>query len=606
MAGEENNQATTTQATAQTGAQATSVTTVVPTIQAGATAAPAAAETVPQPQATATQLRAVDTDNSQKNIAEINREFQEKSAERNAKDLGIKYIDIAKTPINPDFLKVLDMASAMKARIIPFFKQGKILRIATDDIGRPETKEILDALKKNGYELDFNLASTAGIDEAMKIYMDTQQYKKMDIVETVEQKALKTYDKEIEDLSKLSEKLDNIPAEEGMNVLNIGAMKTGASDAHYEPEENATVVRFRIDGMLHKVFEVKKGTYKNILNQIKFKSGMQLNVANVPQDGRYDFNYNGRRIDVRVSAIPTPQGESLVCRYLVAGKESLTFADLGFQDLALKQLEKASKISQGMILVTGPTGSGKTTTLYSVLSTMKTSENKVITLEDPVEYHIQGVTQSQIDEKRGYNFASGLRSVLRQDPNIVMIGEIRDLETAETAAQAALTGHVLLSTLHTNSAIESIPRLINIGLPPYMVAPSLDTIVAQRLVRKVCPKCVTFEPITESAKKEFETVLGSLEKLHHSIEGKIPDKLPKIHGCPACSNTGYQGRLVIAEVIVIDKEMKDLILNKASTVKMIEAARLDGLVTMREDGLIKVTRGLTTLEEVHRVTNISL
>ena len=583
MAGEDSNQVATTQGAAQTTAQA-----------------------VIQTQNKGTQLRSVDTDDSQKNLTEINREFQEKSAQRSATELGIKYIDIAKTPINPDFLKILDLASANRARVIPFFKQGKTLRVAIDDPSNPDTKEVLDAFKKNGYELDLNLASVSGIQEALKIYNDTQQYKKMDIVETVEQKALKTYDKEIEDLTKLSEKLNTLTAEEGMNVLDIGAMKTGASDAHYEPEETFTAVRFRIDGMLHKVFEIKKGTYKNILNQLKFKSGMQLNVSNVPQDGRYDFNYNGRRIDVRVSAIPTPEGESLVCRYLVAGKESLTFADLGFQGLALKKLESAAKISQGMILVTGPTGSGKTTTLYSVLSTMKTLENKVITLEDPVEYHIQGVTQSQIDEKRGYNFASGLRSVLRQDPNIVMIGEIRDLETAETAAQAALTGHVLLSTLHTNSAIESIPRLINIGLPPYMVAPSLDTIVAQRLVRKVCPKCVTFEPITESAKKEFETVLGSLQELHHSVDAKIPEKLPKVHGCPACSNTGYQGRMVVAEVIVINTEIKNLILNKASTVKMIEVARLDGLVTMHEDGLMKAAQGSTTLEEVHRVTNISI
>lgn len=594
MAGEDSNQAAVPQNGMPSAAQTTAA---VP---------PSGAQAVIQTQNKGTQLRAVDTDDSQKNLTEINREFQEKSAQRSATNLGIKYVDISKTPINPDFLKILDLASANKARVIPFFKQGKTLRVAIDDPSNPDTKEVLDAFRKNGYELDLNLASVSGIQEALKIYNDTQQYKKMDIVDTVEQKALKTYDKEIEDLTKLSEKLNTLTAEEGMNVLNIGAMKTGASDAHYEPEETFTAVRFRIDGMLHKVFEIKKGTYKNILNQLKFKSGMQLNVSNVPQDGRYDFNYNGRRIDVRVSAIPTPEGESLVCRYLVAGKESLTFADLGFQGLALKKLESAAKISQGMILVTGPTGSGKTTTLYSVLSTMKTLENKVITLEDPVEYHIQGVTQSQIDEKRGYTFASGLRSVLRQDPNIVMIGEIRDLETAETASQAALTGHVLLSTLHTNSAIESIPRLINIGLPPYMVAPSLDTIVAQRLVRKVCSKCVTFEPITESAKKEFETVLGSLQKLHHSADAKIPDKLPKVHGCPACSNTGYQGRMVVAEVIVINTEIKNLILNKASTVKMIEIARLDGLITMHEDGLMKAAQGSTTLEEVHRVTNLSL
>ncbi|MBI4232583.1 type II/IV secretion system protein, partial [Candidatus Peregrinibacteria bacterium] len=430
-------------------------------------------------------------------------------------------------------------------------------------------------------------------------------YTKIKLVENVEEKSINTYEKEIESLADIPLKLAAVTAEEGINLMNIGAMKTHASDIHYEPEEGKIVVRFRIDGVLHKIFEIKPDVYKNLANQLKYQSRMQLNVATIPQDGRYVFNFNEKKIAVRVSTIPTPYGESFVCRYLVGDDQAADFAELGFQGLALKKLQNVCNISHGMVLATGPTGSGKSTTLYALLRKMTTPQNKVITLEDPVEYNITGVTQSQIDEKHGYNFANGLRAVLRQDPDVVMLGEIRDLETAQTAAQAALTGHIVLSTLHTNSAIESIPRLINMGLAPFMVAPALDTIIAQRLVRKVCNACSTLENIPDSAKKEFEETMKNLAKVNPAAVVQVPEKVPTVHGCKACSNTGYTGRIVLAEVITINNELKDLVLNNASTVDLITAVRKEGIITMREDGFLKVAQGLTTLEEVFRVTNIS-
>ncbi len=525
----------------------------------------------------------------------INREFQEKSVLKQAESLNLPYVNIGKTPLNPDFLKLLDVVTAKKARIIPFFKVGKKLRVAVEDINNPETKAAIKYLEDKGFEINLNLASSAGIDDALYIYDQTQKYKKMEIVETVEQKSIKTYEKEIATLKELTGKLDTVTAEEGLNLLNVGAMKTGASDIHYEPNEKTVIVRFRIDGVLHKVFEIKPDTYKKISNQLKYNSRMQLNVFTVPQDGRYDFLFNNQKIAVRVSSIPTPYAESFVCRYLPSEEITLSFEDLGFQNLALEKLKKVCNISHGMVLVTGPTGSGKTTTLYSILNKMNTPEAKIITLEDPVEYNLKGVTQSQIDEKRDYNFAKGLRAILRQDPDIVMLGEIRDLETAQTAAQAALTGHVVLSTLHTNSAMETIPRLVNMGLPPFMIGPSINTIVAQRLVRKVCPKCSTMETISDSAKKEFAAIMPDLQNVN---------QLPTIHGCAACSQTGYKGRLVICEVITLDNALKDLVLNKAGIVEMLAAARKDGMITMKEDGFLKVAQGLTTLEEVYRVTNV--
>ncbi|MBI4235635.1 type II/IV secretion system protein [Candidatus Peregrinibacteria bacterium] len=550
-----------------------------------------------------TTVSIVGSEGATANMSQVNREFQEKSTLKIAKDLGLPYIDIAKTPLNPDYLKILEINAAKTARIIPFFKVGKKLRIAADEPTRKETVEALEKFRADGYEVEVNLASASGMDDAFKIYDQTQQYKKVEIIENVEQKAIKAYEKEIANMADLGQKLGAMTAEEAINIMNVSAMKTNASDIHYEPAEGNVVVRFRIDGILHKVFETKPEIYAKMADQIKYQSKMRLNVVTIPQDGRYVFNYNDKKIAVRVASIPTPYGESFVCRFLPSDRKSVTFEELGFSGLALKKLQNASKIVQGMILVTGPTGSGKSTTLYSVLSEMNKPENKIITLEDPVEYYMRGVTQSQIDEKNGYTFAGGLRSILRQYPDIVMIGEIRDLPVAETASQAALTGHVVLSTLHTNSAIETIPRLINMGLKRFMVAPSLNTIVAQRLVRKVCKSCGTLEAVLESEKKEFEEVFENLKKIHPGMELDLPLQIPKVHGCEKCSNTGYFGRIVIAEVVTVDSEMKRLILDKASSVDLIAAARKEGIITMREDGFLKVKAGLTTLEEVHRVTN---
>ncbi|MFA6917461.1 MAG: GspE/PulE family protein [Candidatus Gracilibacteria bacterium] len=545
-------------------------------------------------------------DASKNELSQINREFQEKSVLKRAHDLGLPYVNVGKTPLNPDFLKLIDIEVARKAKIIPFFKVGTKLRVAVHDPQNSDTAQALKDLETNGFQVSVNLASEAGIKDALKIYENEQQYKKLDIVESVEQKAIKTYEKEIKELSELAGKLETVTAEEALNMINIGAMKTQASDIHYEPTETVTIVRFRIDGMLHKVFTIKLATYKNIANQIKYKSNMQLNVFTVPQDGRFSFMFNDKKTDVRTSTIPTPNGESCVCRFLVADNQFENFNSMGFTGLALKKLEASSKISHGMILCTGPTGAGKTTTLYSLLNKMRNDSNKVITLEDPVEYYLDGVMQSQIDEKRGYNFATGLRAILRQDPDIVMVGEIRDLQTAETAAQAALTGHVLLSTLHTNSAVETIPRLINMGLPRYMVASALDTIIAQRLVRKVCPKCSTKRAITKSEREEFEKIFNNLKVIHPSMELVVPDEIPEIHGCDECSQTGYKGRVVIDEVIIIDEKTKRLILDNANSVDLISAAREGGFVTMREDGFMKVASGITTLEEVYRATNVSI
>lgn len=538
-------------------------------------------------------------------LSGINREFEEKNTLKKAEEQALSYVNIGKTPINPDYLKLIPLEDCKQAKVICFFKVNEKLRLAVVDPESEGTKKVLDSLRAQGFKLNVNLASNSGIVEVLKKYQDIQVYKEKKLVETVDVAALKTYEKEIAELKTLEEKIPTVTAEQAVNLINIGAMKTNASDVHYEPEEEAVTVRFRIDGVLHKVLSLRKKDYANILNQIKYQTKMKLNVVDVPQDGRYDFAYNERKVDVRVSVIPTEYLESIVCRFLDSGKKFSSLEELGFDPEYLEKLHALLGLTHGMILVTGPTGSGKTTTLYSLLSGFNSPEKKIITLENPIEYHISGLVQSQINEKGTYDFAKGLRSILRQDPDIVMIGEIRDLETADTAAQAALTGHVLLSTLHTNSCIETVPRLINMGMEPFVVSPALDTLIAQRLVRKVCNKCGKKVPISEEQKKDFTKTFEELGKTHPEKVPQMPTEIYQAVGCDACSQTGYLGRAVIAEMVTVDDELKELILANASVAKLTEAARKKGFVTMKEDGYRKVALNVTTLDEVHRVINVS-
>ncbi len=549
-----------------------------------------------------------DTQTVDQTLGNINRVFKEKATVKRAKELGMSYINIGVTPINPDILHLVPPEVAKSALIMPFFKAGAKVRIAIVDPDNPETKKVIQQLVDKGFELNLNLASDDGILEAMKLY-ETEQYRiKKVITTTLSEEKIKAYEQEIQQLADLKNKLKTINSEDGVYLISIGALKTGASDIHFEPEENAVRVRFRIDGVLHVIFEIDKSIYTNLVNQIKYQCKMKLNINNEPQDGRYSFTVNDRKVDVRVSDLPTEYGETFVCRLLDSKRHVADFEEMGFWHGNLQHMERLAKISHGMILITGPTGSGKTTTLYTMLDKFNKPERKVITLEDPIEYHLPGISQSQVNEKRGYDFAGGLRAILRQDPDVVMLGEIRDLPTAETAAQAALTGHVLLSTLHTNSAVASIPRLVNIGLPPFMIAPAINTIIAQRLVRRICLACQKIEPISAAETDEIKKIIESIKKICPSLESSadliVPTLLPRAVGCDICSHTGYKGRICVVEILELDFEMRDLILNKMSSTKMLEAARRKGMLTMREDGILKVLKGLTTLEEVHRVTAI--
>lgn len=534
--------------------------------------------------------------------SQINLDFKERSIEDKAKSSGGKYgyIDIARTPINPDLFYLVDANEAEQALTIPFFRLGRKLRVATADPDTGLAQALLSNFIAQGYEVQINLASAEGIQKSLVQFHNAQLKPKVKIETGFNEAELEEYQKELENLANLASKIQASSAKEGLNILQIGAIKTGASDIHFQPEEEKVLIRFRIDGLLQEVTSINFDVYKQLAQQIKYDSGMKLNVTSVPQDGRTEFEVNGREIDVRVSALPTAYGETLVLRILDSGKQFGNFKELGFSEDHLRTLDEISKLSQGMILVTGPTGSGKTTTLYTLLERYNTPERKIITLEDPVEYQLQRIVQSQINEGKGYTFAAGLESVLRQDPDVVMIGEIRDLDTANTATQAALTGHVMLSTLHTNSALESVPRLVNMGLKPFTVAPALDTLIAQRLVRGFCPHCVKTEALSQ---EQIQHLQAELTKVATKTQQtySVPTELPKACGCEICNHTGYLGRIVIAEIIRMDDEFRELILKDASLLEMRKETAKRGILTMYEDGLLKVIAGKTSLEEILRV-----
>lgn len=534
-------------------------------------------------------------------LEDINLQFKEKEVIEKAKSRGIPYISLSDLAINPDVMQYMTREEAEKLRAMPLLQVGKKLKVAFVDPETNDAKAKIEALKQKGFEVESFMASSEGIKEAQQLYYSSQYVEPEEKAIKIEEEKVEAFEVEVANLADLQKQIEAAASERALSMIQAGAIKVNASDIHIHPMEKEGRVRFRIDGMMTDIFNITKKTYEKLVTQIKYQSHLKLNIKDKPQDGKYSFIVNKRKVDVRVSTLPVEMGETVVMRLLDPKKGFLSFEEIGFTGRALEWVKNAIKKPNGLILVTGPTGSGKTTTLYSMLNTLNTPEKKIITLEDPIEYHLAGIAQSEIDEDAGYDFITGFRAVLRQDPDVVMIGEIRDKETAEIAAQAALTGHIVLSTLHTNSAVESIPRLNNIGLPPFMVGPSLNLIIAQRLVRRLC-KCAKPTAISEAEKKEITSVLTQLKARKLITTDKIPDQLLSPIGCDECSKTGYRGQMSIVEVINVDKQLKGMILNQASTQQILEFIHSQGFISMREDGVIKVLQGLTSLSEVWRVT----
>lgn len=413
-----------------------------------------------------------------------------------------------------------------------------------------------------------------------------------------------TFKKEIKNIADLKVELEDVLKYSATDILQVlfgGAICLDASDIHVEPEEEGAKVRIRIDGILQDVITLEKAIYEVLISRVKLLAEIKLNISDRPQDGRFSVLIGGLSIEIRASTLPAEHGEATVLRILNP-KSLIELEGLGLRHVLFEVFEREIQQPNGMIIVTGPTGSGKTTTLYSFLKRIKNPEIKIITIEDPIEYHLEGISQTQVAPEKGYDFANGLKSIMRQDPDVILVGEIRDLETADIALQAALTGHLVLTTLHTNDAAGTIARLINLGAKPADIGPAINLVVAQRLVRKLCKSCARLE---SPSPQELEKIKQELRTVPKDV--KIPPldnslKLPRLVGCRDCNATGYAGRVGIFEAFLVDDEMEKFILENPSIAALKEEAIKRGMVTIKQDGIIKTLQGITTLEEVERVT----
>lgn len=531
--------------------------------------------------------------------------YKEKEAEvkATASASGAQYINLKGFPIAPETLKLLPEEAARENKIIPFFYGAGELRMGAVNPNDEKVKELTYQLaERSRANAAIYMISEQSLKDALALYAMLPKIKPIKKGVEIKQEEIAKFRQEIKSFRDLAEKMKGVATTDVITFIIAGAVESKSSDIHIEAEKEDVKIRYRIDGILQDVANLKKEQWKQIISRIKLLSALKLNITARPQDGRFTISIESEETDVRVSTIPTAHGESVVMRILRSSAAGLQFEDLGFRGRAYEEMKRQVLRPNGMLITTGPTGSGKTTTLYAILNKLNKPGVKIITLEDPVEYRLQGVNQSQIDPSKDYTFAKGLKSILRQDPDVVLVGEIRDLETAETAIQAALTGHLLLSTIHTNSAAGAIPRFLSMGVKPFLLAPALNAVIAQRLVRKICSDCKEeYKPTGEELKRAEE----ELEKIP-AASGEKPDlnnlKFYKGKGCDACAKTGYRGRLGIYEIFSMNKEIEQIILSgEISEYKIQEIAVSGGMITMAQDGILKALDGITTLEEVFRV-----
>ena len=513
-----------------------------------------------------------------------------------AKGAYYPYIDLSKTTVPKKILALIPEHIARYWQIVPIDEKGKKISVAMID---PEDREAVEIIKKKtGKDLSINICTQADLNHVLDQYSNMSNELK-NIVKSAEDEEEEIPKPKVAKKTSSDEITETAPAAKIVQSLIKRAVREKASDIHVEATEEEVIVRFRLDGILRKVITLPIDILPAIVSRIKIMSGLKIDETRLPQDGRFQTTVDGKEVDFRVSTFPTVNGEKVVARILDKSTGIISLESLGLGKSAFKTVSDNISKAHGMILVTGPTGSGKTTSLYAVLQKLMSEAVNIVTMEDPVEYHIPTINQGQVHGNIGFTFASGLRSILRQDPDVIMVGEIRDTETANMAVHAALTGHIVLSTLHTNDAAGAIPRFLDMGIEPFLVNSSLNAIIAQRLVRKICENCK--EPL-EIDKANLDAVNLEIEKLPK--EEERPAKLNFFHGkgCSNCGDSGYKGRMGIFEVLNFTEELKKLVAKKAAGAEIGEKAIAEGMVTMRQDGVLKAISGITTLEEVWRVT----
>lgn len=498
--------------------------------------------------------------------------------------LNIPYADVRRLFIPTEVLNLIPEKLARTYRMIPFEAKDKKIKLAMEN---PEDFEAIEFVKRQtGYEVEPYFARSEDISKALG------QYKKN--LKSDFEKIISENIKKVSQGGNLEKVAEDVPVVKILNTIFEYAVALRASDIHIESQSDSVVIRFRIDGMLRDMFKFEKGIEQALVARIKILSNLKIDEHRIPQDGRHKFRIDDEVIALRISIIPGFYGENVVMRILRETNRPLSLEELGITGQGLMVLRENCMKPHGMILVTGPTGSGKTTTLYSILNMLNTTEVKICTIEDPIEYGMNRVTQIQVNPKTGLTFAAGLRALMRHDPDIIMVGEIRDQETAEIAIHSALTGHLVLSTLHTNTASGAVPRLLDMGAQAFLLASTLNVVIAQRLVRKICPSCIIKYTPDDSIVKRIEKEVG---------DGYEKMKFYKGKGCDDCNHKGYTGRVGIYEVMPINEKLRELITQKPTSEQLFKAAIAEGMVTMMRDGMDKVSAGLTTIEEVFRVAD---
>jgi type IV pilus assembly protein PilB len=547
-------------------------------------------------------------DDLQSKLKKLHHEGEERAAQRLAEKLGLTYVDLSKIPVSLDAIRILPEQEAKEAKAATIELKSQKVALAVIDPELPATKKVIDELTAKKYDVKAVVVSPTSMQVAWQFYKfikpETENITgKINIAAerlTDLRARLITIDAVHDEIAKLN--FASVSPITLVEIILAGAMGLRTSDIHTEAGETKAKIRFRVDGLLHDIYDdIPLYAYQSFVSRIKLLSEMKLNVRSEAQDGRFSIGLAGKEIEMRVSVIPAEFGETIVMRILDPAATMVGLPDLGLRadnlDLVKRELDRPN----GLILNTGPTGSGKTTTLYAFLRTMNDPTVKIITLEDPIEYRIEGVEQTQVNDESGYTFASGLRAIVRQDPDVILVGEVRDLETADISMQAALTGHLVLSTLHTNDAVGAVPRLINLGVKPESIGPALALVIAQRLVRVLCKECKKEVPVDDATKALIE---GFFKKLPEKVD-RAPFKDYKIYesvGCDKCNKMGYKGRVGVFEFLEGGADLETTILREASEVALRGVADRQGMVTMQQDGILKVLEGKTTFDEVKSAT----
>lgn len=509
-----------------------------------------------------------------------------------ATEYGVPYAKLEARLFDLKIVDVLPREYIEKNLVLPLFLVRGVLTIA---VSEPSNLFLIDEIRGlTNLQVQIVASSARDIRRMITTLPNSRVFVIDDIIEDSDNADVTLIEEAIEDIGDVAEIAGQSPIIRLVNYVIFNAVKEGASDIHIEPAERCMRVRYRIDGRLYKSLEVPHHLLNAVTSRIKIMGGMDISERRLPQDGRVNVMLEGRKIDLRVSTFPATHGEKTVIRVLDTRAVSLNLEDLGFAEDVLAVFRQGIVAPNGIILVTGPTGSGKSTTLYAALNEISSMENNVCTVEDPIEYHLPLINQFQVQAKIGLTFPKALRTLLRQDPDVIMVGEVRDEETARTAIQAALTGHLVFSTLHTNDACSAITRLINMGVEPYLIGAALNMVLAQRLVRRICPKCrSTYEPT--------RTMRKALERMGHDF----PEYYRGV-GCKACRNTGFKGRVGVHEVLVIHDAMRDAIVADPSIGNLRKLAMQNEMITLAVDGFRKVREGVTTVEEVFQIVGDSI